>query len=146
MYLPLPPTLDGALPAEHDTRHPGYPLWLLHQGMGPLFRVLREAGLLARPAPCAALARAIGLMAQALRTIQHAGHALRRELPDVFQEPLPLVEKRHHRFDQCRPLSAQRGHRLASLPQPATIDTASKCETRAEPVAPGVRHAARQTK
>jgi hypothetical protein len=69
MYLPLPPTLDGALPAEHDTRHPAFPLWLLHQGMGPLFRVLREAGLLARPAPCAALARAMSVAATCSRML-----------------------------------------------------------------------------
>jgi hypothetical protein len=45
-------------------------------------------------------------MTQALGPIEHAVDTLGRELPYVFQEHLPLVEERHHRLDQCRPLSA----------------------------------------
>jgi hypothetical protein len=53
-----------------------------------------------------ALPGAIGLMTQALGPFEHAIDTLGRELPDVFQEHLPFVEERHHRLDQCRPLSA----------------------------------------
>lgn len=53
-----------------------------------------------------ALARQISLAAQALGALEHALDRLGRELPIVFQEHLPFVEERHHRLDQCRPLSA----------------------------------------
>jgi hypothetical protein len=53
-----------------------------------------------------ALPRQIGLMTQALGPFEHAVDTLGRELPYVFQEHLPFVEERHHRLDQCRPLSA----------------------------------------
>lgn len=64
----LPPE-NGMLATEHATRHPGYALWLLQQGMGPLFQVLREAGLLARPGTCAVLARSFSVAATCSRML-----------------------------------------------------------------------------